>query len=270
MTNLRTAAQQALGALEQSETTVPYEGFGMARREAERKHQAAITALRAALAQQAEPAKTFLITGNEFCGAPPAPYATWGDALAGMFDAGKIEGLRISALAQQAYTDDLNQRIKLYVGSRCGPPQQAEPVAFDWPRKACPCRDVQNGECLKLGCKWERDPSLVPEALRRQAGMQQAEPVQEPVAWIQPDHLQKARIAPFLCRVEPTQRCADFVPLYLVPPQRKPLTDEEIIDAVREADLDWTRGWTLDETQSNRFVTLARAIERAHGIGETK
>ena len=53
--------------------------------------------LRAALAQQAEPAKTFLITGNEFCGAPPAPYATWGDALAGMLDAGKIEGLRISA-----------------------------------------------------------------------------------------------------------------------------------------------------------------------------
>ena len=36
----------ALEALEQSETTVPYEGFGMARREAERKHQAAIAALR--------------------------------------------------------------------------------------------------------------------------------------------------------------------------------------------------------------------------------
>lgn len=51
MTDLRTAAQQALEALEQSETTVPYEGFGMARRDAERKHQAAITALRAALAE---------------------------------------------------------------------------------------------------------------------------------------------------------------------------------------------------------------------------
>ena len=32
-----------------------------------------------------------------------------------------------AALAQQAYTDDLNQRIKLYVGSRLGPPQPAEP-----------------------------------------------------------------------------------------------------------------------------------------------
>ena len=55
MSDLRTAAQQALEALEQSETFVPYEGFGMARREAERKHQAAITALRAALAEPQEP-----------------------------------------------------------------------------------------------------------------------------------------------------------------------------------------------------------------------
>jgi hypothetical protein len=46
---------------------------------------------------------------------------------------------------------------------------------------------------------------------------QRTEPVQEPVAWIQSDHLQKARQAPFLCRVEPTQRCADFLPLYTHP-----------------------------------------------------
>ena len=51
----RAVVEQALEALESSETTVQYEGFGMARREAERKHQAAITALRAALAQQDEP-----------------------------------------------------------------------------------------------------------------------------------------------------------------------------------------------------------------------
>jgi hypothetical protein len=49
------------------------------------------------------------------------------------------------------------------------------------------------------------------------ATLEQPEP--EPVAWIQPDHLQKARVAPFLCRVEPTQRCADFVPLYTHPPR---------------------------------------------------
>jgi hypothetical protein len=44
----------------------------------------------------------------------------------------------------------------------------------------------------------------------------QPAPVQEPV-WIQPDHLQKAQKAPFLCRVEPHKR-DDFVPLYTTPP----------------------------------------------------
>ena len=52
-----------------------------------------------------------------------------------------------------------------------------------------------------------------------------AAPVQEPVAWIQPDHLQKARVAPFLCRVEPTKRMSDFVPLYAAPQQRHPLPE---------------------------------------------
>ena len=52
------------------------------------------------------------------------------------------------------------------------------------------------------------------------------------------------------------------VPLYTAPPQRPLLTDEEITDAVREADLDWQAGWTLDEHEPNRFTTLARAVER--------
>ena len=42
-------------------------------------------------------------------------------------------------------------------------------------------------------------------------------------------------------------------PLYLHPPQRKPLTDEEI------AKIDWKDGETLHD--------FARAIEKAHGIG---
>jgi len=51
MTTLREAAQQALEALEQSETTVPHEylGFGLRRHEAVRKHEEAITALRTAI-----------------------------------------------------------------------------------------------------------------------------------------------------------------------------------------------------------------------------
>ena len=86
-----------------------------------------------------------------------------------------------------------------------------------------------------------------------------AAPVQEPVAWIQPDHLQKARVAPFLCRVEPTKRMSDFVPLYAAPQQRKPLTDEQI-DRIRFA--------IPTKAVTQRDHELARAIERAHGIGE--
>ena len=78
-----------------------------------------------------------------------------------------------------------------------------------------------------------------------------AQPVQEPV-WIQPNHFQKARQAPFLCRVEPAKR-DDFVPLYTTPPQRQwqGLTDEEI-NSVRH-NRDWTAPWT--------DLVFARAVE---------
>jgi hypothetical protein len=47
-----------------------------------------------------------------------------------------------------------------------------------------------------------------------------AQPAVQPV-WIQPDHLQKAQKAPFLCRVEPHKR-DDFVPLHTTPPAAQP------------------------------------------------
>lgn len=39
----------------------------------------------------------------------------------------------------------------------------------------------------------------------------------EAAVWIQRNHLEAARQAPHLCRVEPTQRFTDFVPLYAAP-----------------------------------------------------
>jgi hypothetical protein len=52
-------------------------------------------------------------------------------------------------------------------------------------------------------------------------------------------------------------------PLYAAPPRRewKSLSEGEIIDAVRESDLDWQRGWTLEDSEPNRYTQLARAIE---------
>jgi hypothetical protein len=48
--------------------------------------------------------------------------------------------------------------------------------------------------------------------------------------------------------------------LYTAPPQRKPMTDEEIDVAWRS--VDYTKSY------ENFRIEIARAIERAHGIGD--
>ena len=103
-----------------------------------------------------------------------------------------------------------------------------------------------------------RDLALV-QNLLKEYGLQALDVVEafkaqndaEPV-WIQPDHLEKAKMGPYLCRVEPTQRMADFVPLFTHPAHddtallrqalegyesiygRKPERIEKIITALRE------------------------------------
>lgn len=87
------------------------------------------------------------------------------------------------------------------------------------------------------------------------AALEQTE--QEPVAWIQSNHLQKAQREPFLCRVEPTQRLSDFVPLYTHPPHCdwQGLTEEEI----------WKLYYDERVPEGERCdrVDFARAIEAA-------
>ena len=56
-------------------------------------------------------------------------------------------------------------------------------------------------------------------------------------------------------------------PLYTTPPQRKPLTDEEIEDMWQQ----YCKQWKTGEKIVIQFVEFARAIEAAHGItGEKK
>lgn len=62
----------------------------------------------------------------------------------------------------------------------------------------------------------------------------------------------------FFCASEVTQAWPGLIPLYTAPPQRKPLTDEEIEDLSL---------FFIDSFSISELKAFARAIERAHGIG---
>ena len=95
-----------------------------------------------------------------------------------------------------------------------------------------------------------------------------AEPVQEPVIWIQSNHLQHAKNGPHFARTGPTKLLSDYVPLYAAPQQRKPLPLplETVRVLVKECGLDWHRGFVplFDGDETNRYEVLIRAVE--HGI----
>lgn len=50
----------------------------------------------------------------------------------------------------------------------------------------------------------------------------------------------------------------DCYPVYTAPPKRKPLDDDEIVKVLRDDDFKWPAS----------AFEIARAIEKAHGIGE--
>ena len=81
-----------------------------------------------------------------------------------------------------------------------------------------------------------------------------AEPEQEPVAWA----VHYNGPIPLFTKTKPEAQAwggNHISPLYTHPPQRKPLTDEEICHVVRY------------EAVGTSNLDIARAIERAHGIG---
>lgn len=115
------------------------------------------------------------------------------------------------------------------------------------------------------------------EALERYSGVDQracdaeealraalAEPVREPVAWIHTDP-DKPRVRFLEWREDEPGYRGRWVktPLYLATPQRKPLTDEEIVRIFETPEL----AGTHFQTPTLKAIAVARAIERAHGIG---
>ena len=80
-----------------------------------------------------------------------------------------------------------------------------------------------------------------------------AQPEQEPLAWISTG---TARMIHWTA--DKPAYGDDWVPLYTTPPQRKPLTDEDVERIVREARVG----------EHGIGYTIARAIEAAHNIKE--
>jgi hypothetical protein len=80
-----------------------------------------------------------------------------------------------------------------------------------------------------------------------------AQPEQEPVAWCQ---LVEGKVQDLLTSFEMKDWINDesWIPLYTAPPKREPLSDEEIYEI-------------FSKNEWNKFIELARAIEKAHGIG---
>ena len=104
------------------------------------------------------------------------------------------------------------------------------------------------GFCGRGGCKREN-----------------VKPEQEPVAWAhQPPGMST------IYSIEPIPG-PDSIPLYATPPARKPLTDEEIKNALMVDPAPiyrlMTTGCITGAELNEIMKRVARAIERAHGIG---
>mgnify|MGYP003423119282 CR=1 FL=1 len=91
------------------------------------------------------------------------------------------------------------------------------------------------------------------------------EPQGKPVAWWIPKAEQFA-----LAKKDGSRPFAKaWEPLYAAPQQqRKPLSQDDVRAFAKFAGLDWQRGYVVDDIH-NRYEDFARAIEKAHGIGET-
>ena len=116
-----------------------------------------------------------------------------------------------------------------------------------------------------LAKPYSTDASKAITALRA-ALAQQAEPV-EPVAWaymgIKQDgteHGPHLVWKPEYMDAMSASKGAKAIPLYTAPPQRKPLSEEEI-------ETEWS---LTPQDEKREGVYFARRIERAHGIGEEK
>ena len=111
--------------------------------------------------------------------------------------------------------------------------------------------------------------ALAEEALQRLTDVQQdieaalAEPEQEPFAYYFETYSYEGQKDRWFvaCPCDGKLNGKPGMPLYTAPPQRKPLTDEEL-------EVLWDDATDRMEHFCSQYWDFARAIEKAHGIGE--
>jgi hypothetical protein len=103
----------------------------------------------------------------------------------------------------------------------------------------------------ETGEAWMNAVQILREAL--------AQPEPEPVAWM----IYTLDGASVCVTDSPSDFTSEYraLPIYATPPQRKPLTDAEITELLSQSA-------GIDVKLNGGDLLFARAIERAHGIGE--
>ena len=137
--------------------------------------------------------------------------------------------------------------------------QQALEALEEW-HGAYPHRveedDIEVAEALRA--------ALVEDAMQKFTDVNQeleaalAEPGQEPVAWCSSVEFSDALKYAHSFNGWRRKYSKTDMPLYTAPPQRKPLSEEEIMQCFADAGA---------IVKGQLWVKVARAIERAHGIG---
>ena len=153
----------------------------------------------------------------------------------------------------------------LYIDADGAPRSKAEPVepvAVSVDALAQHIRFVDGNNNLGAGILAEK---IVEFLIKLGIGKEQAEPVQKPFGYLWPTGMH-----PEFRFTQQKRDGVDGMPLYTAPPQRLPLTEQEIDAATaqeRDALLDHIYEYgTAAEGVLERIRKLCRAVERAYGI----
>jgi len=137
-------------------------------------------------------------------------------------------------------------------------------IALEQPEQE-PVATVTSKTGAEISMSWWHEPAL-PVGTKLYTAPQRR-PEQEPVAWIQPKTVD-AYLRPDLGYETCSKSDYGAFPVYTAPPQRKPLTDEEIEVLAQKHLQAFAQFIGAGEVHYEGEIEFARAIEAAHGIKE--